>query len=134
MLLYRAHRLLAAAAMGFALTLVVLMAFDSPSDAGSLPPGGTFIDDDLNVHEGYIEAIAEIGVTLGCTQDEYCPHMLLSRAQMASLIAKALDLGPTSTDYFNDDNGSVHEQNITGWPRRGSPSAAGETTTALATP
>ena len=88
------------------------MAFDAPSDAGSLPPGGTFIDDDLNVHEGYIEAIAEIGVTLGCTQDEYCPHKLLSRAQMASLIAKALDLGATSTDYFNDDNGSVHEQNI----------------------
>ena len=41
-----------------ALALIVL--------AAVLPPGGTFIDDDGNVHEGSIEAIAEARTTLGC--------------------------------------------------------------------
>lgn len=30
-----------------------------------LPPGGTFIDDDSNTHEGAIEAIAAEGITRG---------------------------------------------------------------------
>ena len=49
-------------ASGFALILLFVglaVAFD-------LPPGGTFIDDDGNVHEGVIEAIAAEGITRGC--------------------------------------------------------------------
>ncbi|MEN8238257.1 MAG: hypothetical protein ABFR53_03535, partial [Actinomycetota bacterium] len=41
-----------------------------------LPPGGTFIDDDGNIHEGNIEAIAAEGITKGCnppTNNKYCP-------------------------------------------------------------
>jgi hypothetical protein len=34
--------------------------------AAVLPPGGTFIDDDGNIHEGQIEAIAAEEITLGC--------------------------------------------------------------------
>jgi hypothetical protein len=39
-------------------------------------PGGTFTDDNGNVHEGNIEAIAADGITRGCNppvNTSYCP-------------------------------------------------------------
>lgn len=100
--------------MGLAVALVAafVMLGDRPTGAAPLAPGGTFIDDDLNTHEGYIEAIAEIGVTSGCEVDEYCPRDLVTRAQMASFLARALNLPVASTDYFTDDANSGHEANI----------------------
>lgn len=80
-----------------------------------LPPGGSFIDDDGNVHEGFIEAIREAGVTAGCNppiNDEYCPTGSVTRGQMAASLARALDLPATRIDYFGDDAGSVFEANI----------------------
>ena len=60
--------------------------------AGTLPPGRTFLDDDFNVHEGMIEAIAAIKVTLGCNiPDHYCPSDSVRRDQMASFLARALE-------------------------------------------
>ncbi len=82
------------------------------SEDGELPPGGTFVDDDLNTHEAYIEAIAAVGVTGGCGYQIYCPNDDVSRAQMASFLARALDLPASSVDYFGDDDGSPHEANI----------------------
>ncbi len=81
----------------------------------AIPPGGTFTDDDGSVHEGGIEAIAAEGITVGCNppfNDEYCPGDDISRAQMATMIARALDLGATSTDFFIDDDGHVLEGGI----------------------
>ena len=82
--------------------------------AGGLPPGGTFVDDDLNPHEGFIEAIAAIGVTQGCDADAmlYCPAGDVTRGQMASFLARALGLPASSDDFFTDDDTSTHEANI----------------------
>jgi hypothetical protein len=80
-----------------------------------LPPGGTFVDDDGNAHEGAIEAIAEAGVTKGCNppvNDRYCPHDTVSRETMAAFFARALNLPATGTDYFTDDDGSIFETDI----------------------
>jgi len=80
-----------------------------------LPPGGSFVDDDGNVHEGGIEAIAAEGITLGCNppaNDRYCPEKTVTRGQMAVFLARALDLGPTSNDYFIDDETSLFEAGI----------------------
>jgi SpoIID/LytB domain protein len=52
------------------------------------------------------------GVTQGCTVTQYCPNAPVTRGQMASFLARALDLPPASTDFFPDDNGSTHEDNI----------------------
>ena len=52
-----------------------------------------FTDDSLSVHEGSINAIASVGITLGCnppTNDEYCPNDRLTRAQMATFLARLL--------------------------------------------
>lgn len=80
-----------------------------------LPPGGTFVDDDGNIHEGFIEAIAAEGVTRGCNppdNDRYCPSDPVTRGQMAAFLVRALDLGASSEDHFGDDEGSVFEDDI----------------------
>ncbi len=78
----------------------------------ALAPGGTFVDDDGSVHEGGIEAIAAAGITVGCNppfNDRFCPDRLITRAEMATMIARAMSLPPTKTDHFIDDNGHVLE-------------------------
>jgi hypothetical protein len=40
----------------------------------------------------YIEALAKSGITGGCGQGNYCPEAPLTRAQMATFLAKALGL------------------------------------------
>ena len=80
-----------------------------------VPPGGSFIDDDGNVHEGSIEAIAAAGITLGCnppSNDRYCPDQTVTREQMAAFLARALDLPATDQDYFDDDAGNIFENDI----------------------
>lgn len=74
--------------------------------------GGTFTDDDGNVHEAGIEAIAAEGITVGCNPPAnslYCPDDSLTRGEMAAFIARALDLPAAGVDHFNDDNSSVFE-------------------------
>jgi len=80
--------------------------------AAVLPPGGTFVDDDGNIHEGSIEAIAEAGITLGCnppTNNRFCPRQTVDRGAMAAFLSRALKLPKSSTDYFTDDNGHLFE-------------------------
>lgn len=58
----------------------------------ALGPGGTFIDDDGNLHEPNIEAIAAAGITQGCNPpigDRYCPADPVTRAQMAAFLLRA---------------------------------------------
>jgi beta-lactamase superfamily II metal-dependent hydrolase len=93
----------------------VVVMFPSAAGAGSLPPGGTFGDDNGNIHEGNIEAIAAAGITRGCnppTNDRYCPSDAVTRGQMAAFIRRALTLPDSPIDYFVDDGGSVFEGDI----------------------
>ena len=79
-----------------------------------LPPGGTFVDDDNNTHEGMIEAIVSLGITAGCDPQDlarYCPDESVTRAQMASFLMRALSL-PPGPERFADDDGSVHEAGV----------------------
>ena len=100
------------------LTLVVLtvvLATALPISAAALGPGGTFRDDDGNVHEGGIEAIAAAGITKGCNpplNDRYCPANSITRGQMAAFLVRALDLPPAAADKFTDDVTSVFEDDI----------------------
>jgi stage II sporulation protein D len=79
-----------------------------------LPPTSVdaFSDDGRSVHEPAIDALAGAGLANGCTAARFCPSRALTRGQMASLLARALELRPTATDAFGDDNGSVHEDSI----------------------
>ena len=54
----------------------------------------------------------EEGITTGCTATKFCPKDPVTRGQMATFLARALDLPPASGDHFTDDNGTAHEDNI----------------------
>lgn len=72
------------------------------------PLSGTFVDDDGNVHEPNIQAIAAEGITLGCGPSRYCPRSTVRRDEMASFLTRALDLTPLGTGPFSDIGGNVH--------------------------
>lgn len=79
----------------------------------ALPPGGTFTDDNGNIFEGAIEAIAAERITLGCNppaNTHYCPDDLVTRGQMAIFLVRAFDyIDNGGGDLFVDDDGLVYE-------------------------
>jgi len=99
--------------VSFPLLVLALLIAAAPAQADELPPGGTFFDDDGNIHEGAIEAVAALGITKGCGVDDlYCPDDTVTRGQMAAFLVRALHLPPSSDNVFTDDNGSIFEANI----------------------
>ena len=59
--------------------------------------GNTFTDDDGSIFEADIAKLAAAGITKGCNppaNDQYCPDDPVLRDQMASFLARALDLTP----------------------------------------
>lgn len=71
-----------------------------------------FVDDAANKHEANINRLAAAGVTVGCRPAHYCPEANVARDQMASFLARALDLAPTQTTFFSDVAGNRHEANV----------------------
>ena len=62
----------------------------------------------------HVERLADLEITVGCTQDplNFCPDVNLSRAQVASWLARAFDFESDESQGFVDAVGSVHEANI----------------------
>jgi hypothetical protein len=75
-------------------------------------PAGRFVDDDGSTHEADIERLAAAGITRGCGPDTFCPERAVTRAEMAALLARALDLPAGPAGRFVDDDGSTHEADI----------------------
>ncbi len=71
-----------------------------------------FTDDEASSHEGNINRLAASGITAGCATGKFCPSGTVTREQMASFLARAFKLASTNTDYFNDDESSIHEGDI----------------------
>ena len=76
---------------------------------------------EVDVHLQSINRLAEAGIVLGgpggTSADRYGPTQPVTRAQMASFIARALahlmgETPPSTNDHFSDDDGDVHEPNI----------------------
>jgi hypothetical protein len=64
------------------------------------------------MYQRAVEALAAEGVILGCTSSDYCPQQPVTRAQVASLLARALELPNGDDAGFRDVNGGVHAANI----------------------
>ncbi len=97
-------------------TAIAVFAFPAAAPAAEdLPPGGSFSDDNGIAEEGFIEAIAAIGVTKGCNppaNTEFCPNAGVTRGQMASFFVRALELPSTENRPFIDTADSVHDADI----------------------
>ena len=65
-------------------------------------------------YAAHVERLAEEEITVGCRQDplNFCPDVMLRRAQVASWLARAFDLDTAESQDFVDAVGSVHEANI----------------------
>ncbi len=73
--------------------------------ASATTPGGTFYDDDANVHERSIEAIAAEDITRGCNPPQntlFCPGDPVSRGEMAAFLSRALDLPEAPSAGYDD--------------------------------
>ena len=65
--------------------------------------------------ESHVERLAELGVTAGCATNplRFCPDRTVSRAQMASFLARAFDLPSGPDAGFTDVTaGSTHSDDI----------------------
>jgi hypothetical protein len=67
----------------------------------NLQPGlDFFVDDDGHPFEPAINAIAQVGIVRGCNppaNTRYCPDQLVTRAQMATYLRRAMELGAGAT-------------------------------------
>ena len=73
----------------------LVRAFGYTDDGG----GGRFTDTVGHLFETAIDKLAEAGVTKGCNppaNDRFCPDSLVKRSQMASFLARAKGLTPTT--------------------------------------
>jgi len=73
---------------------------------------GCFSDIERSQFQPEIEWLVNAGITVGCAENYFCPTIGVTREQMASFLVRSLGLPPATTDYFSDDNGSVHEADI----------------------
>lgn len=71
-----------------------------------------FADDAASPHQADINRLAGSGITGGCAPGRFCPAGAVTREQMASFLARALQLPPATKDYFTDDAGSPHQADI----------------------
>lgn len=84
----------------------------------NLPASNTdfFTDDDGNIFEGDINAIAAAGITKGCNPPEntlYCPDDPVTRGAMAAFLVRGFDYTDNGGgDLFIDDDGSIFENDI----------------------
>ncbi len=90
-----------------ALVAVVLGTLAAPARAA-----GTFTDDDASPHQADIEAIAALGITVGCAPGKFCPTVPVTREQMATFLVRAFGIASSAVDAFTDDEGSPHEADI----------------------
>jgi beta-lactamase superfamily II metal-dependent hydrolase len=70
-----------------------------------------------SAHEAAVDCVVHWQVANGRTNTSYDPLTSVTRAQMASFIARLIDrasghLPDSGVDHFGDDNGSTHERNI----------------------
>ena len=87
-----------------------------------------FSDDESSGHEPDINRLAASGITGGCGPGRFCPSGTVTREQMASFLARALQLPATGTDFFRDDEGSAHETDINRLAASGITGGCGTTT------
>ena len=80
-------------------------------------PVTAFVDIAGDVHAGSIRCIVWWGVAVGTSATTFSPERVLTRAQLASFLARVVrvtgaELPSQPADAFADDDGSVHEGNI----------------------
>lgn len=88
----------------FATMLVRALDLPRPTDGAS-----RFTDTNGEVARD-AEALAAAGLTTGCREDSFCPDRRLTREQLATFFARALELEPRSSSF--SDVSRTHDGNV----------------------
>ena len=89
------------------------MLFMKPCGGSPVPGGSTsFSDTASSQFAADIEWLVDAGVTDGCSATRFCPNATVTRGQMASFLARALNLPASGRDFFSDDGSSVHQSDV----------------------
>lgn len=81
-------------------------AFDLAASSGAGPSGAIrFADVEGNPHAPDIHALADSNISVGCASDplRYCPDRPVTRAEMATFLARALGLAPVAEHVADPD-------------------------------
>jgi hypothetical protein len=89
---------------------VVVMTLSSATPAPTT--GVTFTDIGGSSFRDQIVWLVDKGIASGCAPSRFCPEAQIQRGQLAAFMARAFDLPPTSEDFFDDDDGHMHEASI----------------------
>jgi hypothetical protein len=105
-------------------------AVDHSCPSGSVP-SSPFTDTAGNVHAPAIECVVWWELTSGLSATSYGPQHVVSRAQMATFLARTIvksggSLPQWPKDAFDDDNGSLHERAVNQLAAVGISNGAGE--------
>ncbi len=74
--------------------------------AASARQSGSFIDDNHSPYEPLIERARAVGLVRGCNppaNDRFCPTQVVTRAEMAVMLDRAMELPPANASHFVDD-------------------------------
>lgn len=90
---------------------------DDDDSCGAAPRSGFSDVPESNVHRRRIDCIKHYGITQGKTATTYQPSGVLTRDQLAAFLDRTLTAGSTpvpaaTQDWFDDDDGNVHEPSI----------------------
>ena len=75
-------------------------------------PSTTFTDIENDGHREYIEALAERDIIQSAANDQFYPNKNITRAEFASMIARALEVSPSEATSFNDIRGKSYEDDV----------------------
>jgi uncharacterized protein YkwD len=73
-----------------------------------------------------VEALASAGLTTGCSAGKFCPDVRLTREQLSTFFARALQLEPVPTTF--SDVGTTHGGNVGALQKAGIVNGCGATT------
>jgi hypothetical protein len=98
-------------------TFLARLVVESGGSLPSAPPDAFDDDDSTGTHELAINQLAAVGVVKGKGGRSFDPHRFVTRDQMATFLVAALERRTGRSleqgeDYFDDDNGNLHEPSI----------------------
>ena len=82
---------------------------------GAEPPAGESAFDDVDESawwSPHVNRLADLGITNGCTADDFCPDDDVSRAEIATFLQRAFSLPAASPAGFTDIDGNFHADAI----------------------
>ena len=77
----------------------------------ALPPVEVdyYDDDQGSQYEVATNSVTAVGIGFGCGDRLYCPDQPLLREEMAELLVRTFSIATSSTNWFDDDEGSAFE-------------------------